>query len=338
MPRLLDYFVPVYNTLIKINPAAPKGAFVALVFLIVLAWRRWFPASWVAYSGMVARLLGITDDDTSKFKELLMHALQGIPAAVIGGVLAVLGTGGDIKASVSLALVALFAPLGHFLMSRYKGKLGTPTGKLPPPGDSKPVAPAQPRVFLQNEDGSPIEMSAYRITRRSPSRSAGGLYEFVTGQLRRAGVEVWPVPRLGVLALLGCLLALQSACGASAWQTQRDASNVVASVANDTVEPALLAAYKATGLLVVRAQHTREDAQVALALHQERWKPVWRAWAGFESAHQAWQNQIDAKGDPLPAAIAARKSYCELRSLAKGDWAVELPDFPGPIACPQVSP
>lgn len=139
--RLLDYLAPLYNWLVTLNPAAPKLAFVALVFLIVMAWRRWFPASWVAYSGMVARLLGITDDDTNKFKEMLMHALQGIPAAVIGGILAVVGTGGDIKASVSLALVALFAPLGHFLMSRYKGKLGTPTGKLPPAGGEKPVAP-----------------------------------------------------------------------------------------------------------------------------------------------------------------------------------------------------
>lgn len=138
--RLLTYLAPLYNVLLAVNPAAPKAAFVALVFAIVMAWRRWFPASWVAYSGMVARLLGVTDDDTSKFKELLMHALQGIPAAVIGGILAVIGTGGDIKASISLALVALFAPLGHFLMSRYQGKLGTVTGKLPP-GDSKPTGP-----------------------------------------------------------------------------------------------------------------------------------------------------------------------------------------------------
>jgi hypothetical protein len=183
-------------------------------------------------------------------------------------------------------------------------------GDKRPPADSKPVAakPSSPHVFLQNEDGSPIEM------------------------------RTWPVPALGVLALLACLvLPTVTGCGASAWQAQRDAADVVAGVANDTVEPALLAAYRSTGLLVVRAQHTQEDAQVALSLHQERWKPVWHAWAGFVAAHQAWQNQIEAKGDPLPAAMAARKSFCELRELAKGDWDVELPNFPGPLACTAVS-
>ena len=48
----------------------------------------------------------------------------------------------------------------------------------PPPGDSRPVAakPSEPHVFLQNEDGSPIEMRS------------------------------WPVPAWGVLAVLACLV------------------------------------------------------------------------------------------------------------------------------------
>jgi hypothetical protein len=48
-------------------------------------------------------------------------------------------------------------------------------GNPPSSGDTKPVA-AKPHVFLQNEDGSPIEMRS------------------------------WPVPALGVLAVLACLV------------------------------------------------------------------------------------------------------------------------------------
>lgn len=121
-------------------------------------------------------------------------------------------------------------------------------------------------------------------------------------------------------------------CSPSALQAQRDASNVVARVANDTVEPALLAAYKATGLVLIENEPTRELAQAKLQLHQERWKPIWAAWEAFKLAHTAWQNQIEEGGDVLTTAAEARKSFCELRKLA-APWRVELPDFPGPLGC-----
>jgi hypothetical protein len=155
-------------------------------------------------------------------------------------------------------------------------------------------------VFLQNEDGSPIEM---RAGWRHP--------EWRFALLLATALAVFPLP----------------SCAPSAWQAQRDASNVVAHVANDTVHPALIAAYRATGLVVIRAQPDQESAATALALHKLRWRPVWEAWEAFELAHRAWQQQIDAKGDPLSAAIQARVAYCELRSLSI-DWQVELPDFP----------
>jgi hypothetical protein len=137
---------------------------------------------------------------------------------------------------------------------------------------------------------------------------------------------------LAALALL--LVAL--GCSPSAWQAQAVAADTVAHVANDTVKPALVAAYKATGLVVVRAQPDQDAGKAALLLHEQRWKPVWEAWHAFELSHRAWVNQIDAQGDPLPAAIAARESYCKLRPLA-AEWAVTLPDFPiGP--CPAVKP
>jgi hypothetical protein len=223
MPRLLDYLSPVYAWLAAINPAAPKVAFVALVFLIVMAWRRWFPSSWVAYSGAVAKLLGITDEDTSKFKELLMHALQGIPAAVIGGVLAVLGTGGDIQASISLALVALFAPLGHFLMSRYKGKLGTPSGKLPPASPKKDEPDPVHVVFPQDKDGRPLELRglalallAFALLGCSGAQPAPGCTDLDFAAESRKCVEA----QLSCKANGGSLEECETACDgtAAAWQ------------------------------------------------------------------------------------------------------------------------
>lgn len=124
MPRLLDYLTPVYMWLYDLNPDAPKGVFAAMVFAIVLAWRKWFPTSWKAYSALVAKVLGITESDSNAFKEVVMHTLQAVPAAAIGLVLGLVGTGADWKASLNAALVALLAPIGHFLMSRYKGKVG----------------------------------------------------------------------------------------------------------------------------------------------------------------------------------------------------------------------
>jgi hypothetical protein len=306
MPRLLSYFDPAYAFLANIDPSLPRALFVALVFTSVLLWRKFAPVSWSKFSNLIP----VSEADTSWFKATLQKAWQALPAALLGAIYGALGTGGDVVATLKLALLGLLAPLVHELAWRYQGNLGTPSGKLPPPGDSRPVAakPSDPHVFLQNEDGSPIEMRA--------------------GWRHKEWRFAMPL----------ALAVLVASCSPSAWQAQRDASNVVAHVANDTVEPALLAAYRSTGLLVVRAQNTREDAQVALSLHQERWKPVWRAWAGFEAAHAAWQSQIEAQADPLPAAMAARKSFCELRELTKGDWGVELPDFPGPLACPAVTP
>ncbi len=312
MPRLLTYLDPIYAFLAAIDPSLPRALFVALIFGLVLAWRKLWPDSWRAYSALIP----VSEEQTSRFAVAVRKVWQGLPSLVLSAIVGALGTGADVWPTLKLALLGVLPPLIHELSWRYQGNLG----------DGKPLVPPSLSAKVDH-----VHFTNPRDPDDGPSAAMTGL----AGKWRHRDWSFsWPVPRLGVLAVLCFLVALQPACGASAWQAQRDASNVVAQVANDTVEPALLAAYKATGLLVVRAQNTREDAQVALALHQERWKPVWQAWAGFEAAHAAWQNQIDAKGDPLPTAMAARKSFCELRALAKGDWAVELPDFPGPLACP----
>ncbi len=65
-----------------------------------------------------------------------------------------------------------------------------------PPSDTKPVA-AKPHVFLQNDDGSPVEM------------------------------RTWPVPAFGVLAFLACLvLPGLTGCGLFSTATAKTAQNI----------------------------------------------------------------------------------------------------------------
>jgi hypothetical protein len=290
MPRLLDYLSPLYNALLALNPEAPKAAFVALIFSLVLLWRKLSPESWKAYSALVARLVGITEADTNGFKEFALKVGQALPSALMGAVIAGLGTA-DFWVSFKLSMLSFLAPIGHEFMANYKGKLGK--SKEPPGGDSKPVA-ATPHVFLQNEDGSPIEMRSWRH----------------------------PFWRLALPLVL-----LVSACGASGWEAQRTAANTIGHVVNDSAEPAIVAAYRATGRAAIEQAPTQEDAEHALSVHHERWKPLLAAFVAFKEAHTAWQAAIDAKGDPVPSAIAAREAYCRARKLAL-DFAVELPQLP----------
>ncbi len=135
----LDYFLPLYNALVAIDPSLPRALFVALVFATVLAWRKFWPTGWAKFSNLIP----VTDEDTSWFKATLQKLWQALPAAVLGAIYGALGTGGDVWATVKLSLMALTAPVIHEVAMRYTGRLGTPDGKLPPPGE-KPAKPLPP--------------------------------------------------------------------------------------------------------------------------------------------------------------------------------------------------
>ncbi len=298
MPRLLDYLSPIYNALVALNPDAPKAVFVALVFSLVLLWRKLWPASWKAYSAVVARFLGINEAGTNWFKELLLKLAQALPSALIGAVLAGLGTG-DFWASFSLTLQALLAPLAHEFMANYKGRLGETKLKLPPWDDQKPVGLKDPQP------------TRIRLTPPDPVPPAAAIRRWIHPAWRFA---------LPLVLMLG-------ACSPAALQAQRDAHHVVSDASMKTVLPSLRAAYRASGLVVIRAQHTEETRLAALQLHQLCWKPVWEAWDAYKFAMDTWQHAIDTKGDPLPAAFAARDAYCKLVPLAE-EWKIELPSLP----------
>ena len=122
MPRLLDYLNPAYAWLAALDPSLPRALFVALVFGTVLLWRKVSPGSWLKFSSLIP----VSDEDTSWLQDTLRKLWQAVPAAVLGAVYGALGTGGDIGATVKLALLGLAAPVIHEVAWRYKGNLGKP--------------------------------------------------------------------------------------------------------------------------------------------------------------------------------------------------------------------
>jgi hypothetical protein len=119
MPRLLDYLSPFYAWLAAINPDLPRALFVMLVFSTVWLIRQYAPNKWEQF----ANLVGVKSDDTSWLFNELRAAWQMLPAAIIGTIYGVLGTGGDVVESLRLAALALLAPVVHRIAQRYQGRL-----------------------------------------------------------------------------------------------------------------------------------------------------------------------------------------------------------------------
>ncbi len=132
--------------------------------------------------------------------------------------------------------------------------------------------------------------------------------------------------QLSLLLALVCLVCLVG-CSPSQWQQQAEMADRVATVSNETVLPMLQQAYDVGGMAVIALQPDRESAAVAIEEYRKRWQPVWAGYDALKAAHDAWQDTIEAKGDPLPSAVAARKAFCELR-VAALSVELKLPDFP----------
>lgn len=268
-------------------------------------WKHIHPKSW----HRAASLTPFAEEIT-KAQELAHNFLLALPTTLGAGFFTWLASGGDLVAALLGAVAGAGAPLTHhvrkLLASLFKKPPGGGDG-----GDQKPVG-VRDHIVLPDRDGEPLPPPSAAIRSVHPA---------------------WRLATVGLLAfVIGSAFGL-TGCSPSAMQAQRDASNVVAHVANDTVKPMLVAAFKASGKAVVDAEPNRELAQYKLTAHVEAWKPVWAAWATFKAASDAWQAQLEAGGDGLAAAAAARDSYCKLR-VAVAPWQVELPDFPGPLGCP----
>lgn len=295
MPRLLDYFAPAYAWLYALDPAFPQALFVSLVFFTVWLLRKLAPNQWERF----ANLIYVKTADLAWWQNEIRVAWQALPAAIIGTLYGILGTGADPGPTLKAMALSLIAPVAHRLMARYEGQIGK--SKTPGGSGGKPVGNAGEARDM-TDVATPPESAHAPIT--------------ALQRRRRAPRLAWA---FALLALLGC--------SPSMWQAQRETANVVAEISSKTVLPALTAAYDATGTAAVSAEPTRAAAQQALIAHQAKWKPVWDAWSVFQAAHNSWQDAIDAQGDPLPSAIAARTAYCRLRRVTT-DLGVKLPELP----------
>lgn len=135
MPRLLNYLAPLYVWLYALDPALPQALFVSLVFFTVWLIRKLAPNQWEAF----ANLIHVKADDTAWWQNELRALWQMLPAAIIGTIYGVLGTGADPWPTLRLTLLSLIAPVVHRIAARYQGGLGK--GKQDPggPSGSKPA-------------------------------------------------------------------------------------------------------------------------------------------------------------------------------------------------------
>jgi hypothetical protein len=122
MPRLLNYLAPLYVWLYALDPMLPQALFVSLVFFTVWLLRKLAPNQWEGF----ANLIHVKSDDTSWWQNELRAAWQMLPAAIIGTLYGVLGTGGELWPTLKATLLSLLAPVVHRIAKRYEGKTGKP--------------------------------------------------------------------------------------------------------------------------------------------------------------------------------------------------------------------
>lgn len=264
---------------------------VALLVSIDL-WKKLHQKSW---TWVVSRTPWA--EELNAAQELLHNLALALPQVLGSALAAIVFTGGDPKATLFSAIAGAAAPLLY-----HAKKLVDSLKKKPPEGgDQKPVGLKDP------------EPTRIRFTPPDPTPPD-------------AAIKRWAHPAWRLGTALSVALAL-AACSPAALQVQRDTHHAVAEASMKTVLPSLRAAYRASGLVVIRAQNTEEARLAALQLHQLRWKPVWEAWDAYKFSMDTWQHAIDTNGNPLPAALVARDAYCKLVPLA-GEWKVELPTLP----------
>lgn len=226
--------------------------------------------------------------EITQAQELAHNILLALPSVIVAGLASAIMSGGDVTSTILGLIAGAFAPLMHHVRKALK--------KPPSGGDGNPVGVVDvPTAQERKPPGPPT--AAFR------------------GVLHPA---LW----LGAIALFGL-----QACSPAQWQQQAEFADRVAVVSNTTVLPMLQQAYDTGGMAVIALQPDRESAAAAIAEYRRRWAPVWAGYDALKAAHDAWQDTISAKGDPMPSAVAARKAFCELR-VAALEVSLKLPDFP----------
>lgn len=145
---------------------------------------------------------------------------------------------------------------------------------------------------------------------------------------------------LSVAAKAFVLFALVlGSAGCPNWvrQAQSQTANSVAAAANAAL-PTLVEAYCQEGLRVIDEVKEKggsaAEARVATAAVQEKWKPIWEAWAELRIAEDAWADALEKGSDTTAALAGLRSAYCGFMAR----WPGTIPVVPlAPIICGAVS-
>jgi hypothetical protein len=137
--------------------------------------------------------------------------------------------------------------------------------------------------------------------------------------------------RLGMLTLLFVALALPG-CGSTQPRLQAAEADAIALSANSAL-PLLAEAFRQEGLAAIADVKARgggeDEAREAVAALEEKWKPVWDAWATLRIAEGALASLLEQGGETASALEQARRAYCALLS----HWPESVPKLITAIAC-----
>jgi len=121
-------------------------------------------------------------------------------------------------------------------------------------------------------------------------------------------------------------------------QAQIQTANSVAAAANAAL-PTLVETYRQEGLRVIDEVKEKggsaAEARVAIAAVQDKWKPIWEAWAGLRIAEDAWADALEKGADTAASLAGLRSAYCGFMAR----WPSTIPVVPlAPIICGGTAP
>ena len=101
-------------------------------------------------------------------------------------------------------------------------------------------------------------------------------------------------------------------------------------VASNSALQMLVRAYQEEGSRAIEKANSREEAERALAGIQQKWEPVWAAWAILKGAHDTWANALETGNQQEAALGVFRAAYCGLMDV----WPETVPAAPlAPVDC-----
>jgi hypothetical protein len=179
-------------------------------------------------------------------------------------------------------------------------------------------------------------VSPYRKPRRQPKTSHVPAWcEHILWVIERGFPAALMVllSALAVLAAGGCLNSEQLAAKAPIEAQARVADGIA--VAANAALPMLVEHYRQEGYAALQGVKDRggnvDDANKAIGIVKDRWRPIWNAWASLAIAQNGWASVLESGADPTKAIAELKNAYCELMAV----WPNDIPAIPlAPLRCP----